>query len=128
MNRTNNTTENPAFKLHLHIYHFISYLLSRKSLNIKILMNDNGSKSSKWERSLGLRVATGRFIIAHTSVKSVCNDFGKLMRIAKEINKKNWKLLTHLHILSVDAYHRLYMSNLYSHVFLLISSVLESKP
>ena len=55
-------------------------------------MNDNGSKSSKWERSLGLRVATGRFIIAHTSVKSICNDFGKLMRIAKEINNKKLEI------------------------------------
>lgn len=40
----------------------------------------------------------GRFIIAHTSIKSIRIDFGKLMRIAKEINKKKLEIaiaLTH---------------------------------
>ena len=34
----------------------------------------------------------GRFIIAHTSVKSISIDFGKLMSIAKEINKKKLEI------------------------------------
>ena len=34
----------------------------------------------------------GRFIIAHTSVKSISIDFGELMSFAKEINKKNLEI------------------------------------